>query len=180
MVARTAAVAALVSGLLVLFGCGGGDDYYGQQSGAGGGSGSLDIAGSYQVTPDTFGFNTFTIYQSGSNLSALDNGGGSWSGTLSNITIEEGTGTGGAALITWRADVNLSGKNAVNDDLTLSGVVEITPSGAVNVTLITAEYQNVSIGLTGQLLLTQVSAVPGGGLEPGGGASGAGSGAGNK
>jgi hypothetical protein len=179
MFARIVAVAVSSLGLLALFGCGGGGgDFYGEQKGTGGGGGGagLDIAGTYQVVPDTFGFNTFTITQSGNTLSAFDNGGGSWSGTLSNITIEETTGANGGLLITWRADVNMTGRNAVGDDLTLSGVVEITPSGQVNLTIITAEYQNVSIGLTGQLVMTQVSAVPGAAQDPaGGGATGGGS-----
>lgn len=181
MIARTIAVIVLFSGVLILFGCGGGgDDFYAQQKGAGGAGGgaSLDIAGTYLVVPDVFGFNTFTITQSGNSLTAFDNGGGSWSGTLSNIIIEETTGANGGLVITWRADINMTGKNAVGDDLSLSGVVEITPSGQVNITEIVAEYQNLSIGLTGQLIMTQVSAIPG--ADPGGGTTGGGSGKDNQ
>ena len=173
MLAKRAVVAALVSGLAALFGCGdGGVDYYNQQRGADGGPAALDIAGSYLVTPDAFGFNTFTIYQSGNTLTALDNGGGTWTGTLSNVMTEERTGAGGTMIIAWRGDVTLTGKNAVGDDLSLSGVVEITFSPAGNIVQITTEYQNVSIGLTGQLLLTQTSALPGGAPGTGGDASG--------
>jgi hypothetical protein len=184
MIARTIAVIALFSGVLILFGCGGGgDDFYAQQKGAGGAGGgtSLDIAGTYSVVPDVFGFNTFTITQSGNSLAAFDNGGGSWSGTLSNILIEETTGANGGLVITWRADINMTGKNTVGDNVSLAGVVEITPSGQVNVTIITAEYENVDIGLTGQVIMTQVSSMPGGAQEPGsGGTGGGGSGEYNK
>jgi len=177
MVARTAAVAAVVSALVSLLGCGDGDgDYYGQQRGGGGGPGSLDIAGTYQVTPDTF-FNVFTIIQSGNNLTAVDDGGGSWSGTLTNVITEETTGPGGSTLFTWRADVQLTGKR-FDFDVSLTGVVEITPTPTANVVLITARYEN-SLGQTGDLLLTQVSAVPGGNQQPTAGAGG-GSGAFNE
>ena len=174
MIARTTAVIALVSGVLVLFGCGdGGDDFYAQQKGAGGGGGaSLDIAGTYSVDPDVFGFNTFTITQSGNSLTAFDNGGGSWSGTLSNVLTEETTGASGGLIITWRADVNMTGKNTVGDNVSLVGAVEITPSGQVNVTIITATYENVDIGLTGQVIMTLVSPIPGAAQEPGSGGTG--------
>ncbi len=185
MISRTTATIALISGLTILSGCGGGgDDWFAQQNAAAGGGGSsLDIAGTYSVVPDTFGFNTLTIAQSGNSLTAFDNGGGTWSGNLSNIIIEETAGADGGLVIFWRGDVSLNGKNAVGDDLSLAGVVDITPSGQVNVTTITAEYQNTDIGLTGQLIMTQTSTIPGGGQQPGGGTTdgtGGGSGAGNK
>jgi hypothetical protein len=180
MVARTASTALLASFLLLMVGCGGGgNDFFSQQNGAGGGAGSLDIAGTYSAVPDTFGFNMLTIYQNGNNLSATDNGGGTWAGNLSNIIIEEASGPGGTTVMTWRADVNLNGKNAVGDTLALRGAVEITTSASGNVVLITADYENTSIGLTGQLLLTRISAMPGGATGAGGGSGGS-SGAGNK
>jgi hypothetical protein len=110
-------------------------------------------------------------------LTAVDGSGGSWSGTLSNVILEETSGAGGTTLITWRGDVNLTGKNVVGDNLSLTGVVEITLTQGVNLVEIVAEYQNLSIGLTGQLVLTQTSAMPGGAL-PGGGTITPGGGAG--
>ncbi len=174
MFGRTAVAAVAVSGLVALFGCGGGgDDYYNQVRGASGGGATLDIAGTYSVVPDSFGFNTLTIRQSGNDLTASDNGGGTWSGTLSNVVTEETSGVGGATIMTWRGDVNLTGTNAVGDDLSLTGVVEITPGPSMTTSLfqITAEYRNVSIGLTGQLVLARVSATPGGMAGAGGGDS---------
>lgn len=176
MVGRTTVVAVAVSGLVALFGCGGGgDDYYSQVRGASSGAATLDIAGSYSVAPDDFGFNMLTIQQSGNDLTASDNGGGSWSGTLSNIVTDETSGIGGALIMTWRGDVNLTGTNAVDDDLSLRGVVEITPGPSMTTSLfqITAQYENVSIGLTGQLVLSRVSATPGG-IPGGGGGDGSG------
>lgn len=161
MVARTAVVVALVSALLVLFGCGGGgEDYYSQQGGPTAGVATLDIAGTYQATPPTF-FNTLSISQSGNNLTASDSSDGSWEGTLSNITRIETAGPGGTTVFSWRGDITLSGKNAVGDALSLTGQLEITSSAAGNLITITAEYENTSIGLSGQLVLTQVSTTPG-------------------
>ena len=86
MVVRMSMVAAAAALILVLTGCGdGGDDFFSGQTGAAGGGASLDIAGTYLVTPDVFGFNMMTIFQNGSGLTAQDNGGGSWSGRLSNV-----------------------------------------------------------------------------------------------
>jgi hypothetical protein len=148
--------------LLILWGCDGGDNYFGSHTGEATGPTSLDIAGSYSVVPDTFGFNSLSIYQNGNSLTAQDNGGGTWSGTLTNVTTEEKSGTGGTVVFTWRGDVTLAGKNTVGDDLSLIGPVEIT-TGTTNTVIITADYENVSIGLTGQLVLTRVSATPGAG-----------------
>ena len=175
MFGRISTLAALGLILSVLSGCGNGDNYFSGQRGKAGGSASLDIAGTYAVVPDTFGFNMLTIFQNGNSLTAEDNGGGTWSGTLSNVTTEEKSGPGGTTLFTWRGDVNLTGKNTVGDDLSLTGTVEISVSGIGNVIIITADYQNLSIGLTGQLVLTQVSATPGGfpGAAGGTGSSGA-------
>lgn len=176
MFTRLFPVGVLSVALLLLFGCGGdGDNYFAGQKGTTGGSAGLDIAGTYSAAPETFGFNLFTIYQSGNSLTASDNGGGTWSGTLSNIIKEERSGPGGTTVFVWRGDVALSGQNTVNDSLSLNGPVEITVTATQNVVIITAEYENVSIGLNGQVVLTQVTAVPGGvpGAEGGGGSSGA-------
>lgn len=175
MVTRFFPVAVLSAMLLVLFGCNdGGDNFFAGQNGGGGGSASLDIAGTYSAVPDTFGFNLFTIYQSGNSLTAADNGGGTWSGTLANAIREERSGTGGTTVFVWRGDVTLNGQNTVNDNLSLVGSVEITVTVTQNVVIITADYENVSIGLTGQVVLTRVTAVPGGvpGAPGGGGSSG--------
>jgi len=163
MFARVALVVMLISGLLVLSGCGGdGQDYYKQQRGSASGASTLDIAGNYTVTPDTFGFNMLTIYQSGNDLTAEDNGGGSWSGNLSGIVMQESTAAGGAYQVGWQGDISLTGKNAVGDDLTLTGVVQVIGSVSGNIIQITARYENRSIGLTGQLMLTRAYGVAGG------------------
>jgi hypothetical protein len=152
MVTRFFPVAVLSAMLLVLFGCNeGGDNSFGGQN-----------SGTYSAVPDTFGFNLFTIYQSGNSLTASDNGGGTWSGTLANAIREERSGTGGTTVFVWRGDVTLNGQNTVNDNLSLVGSVEITVTLTQNVVIITAGYENVSIGLTGQVVLTRVTAVPGG------------------
>jgi hypothetical protein len=176
MVTRFFPVAVLSAMLLLLFGCNdSGDNFFAGQNGGAGGSASLDIAGTYSAVPEKFGFNLFTIYQSGSSLTASDNGGGTWSGTLANVIREERSGTGGTTVFVWRGDVTLNGQNTVNDKLSLVGSVEITVTLTQNVVIITASYENVSIGLTGQVVLTQVTAVPGGvaGAAGGGGSSGA-------
>jgi len=180
MFARTVAVVVLGTSLLLLFGCGGGgDDFFSGQKGQAGAAAGLDIAGTYSAVPDTFGFNMMTIYQSGNSLTAVDNGGGSWSGTLSNASTEEVTAAGGYTQLVWRANVNLTGKNAVGDNLTLTGAVEIVTSVTQNLVVITAQYENTSIGRRGQVVLTQITAMPGG--VPGApGGSGGSSGRGNK
>jgi hypothetical protein len=163
MVARTVLVAVLGVSLTLLLGCGGGgNDYFSGQKGQAGASAGLDIAGTYQAAPDTFGFNMMTIYQSGNSLSAIDNGGGSWSGTLGNASTEETTGAGGYTVFTWRGDVNLTGKNGIGDNVSLTGVVEIAVSATGNLVVITAQYQNASIGRKGQIVLMQLTATPGG------------------
>ena len=176
MVTRLFPVGVFSAALLLLFGCGdGGDNYFAGQKGTTGDSAGLDIAGTYSAVPETFGFSYLTIYQSGNSLTASDNGGGTWSGTLANVTKEERSGPGGTTIFVWRGDVALSGQNTVNDNLSLIGPVEITVSTTQNVVIITAEYENISIGLSGQVVLTQVTAVPGGvpGAAGGGGSSGA-------
>ena len=175
MFTRFFPVGVLSVALLFLFGCGdGGDNYFAGQKGTTGGAAGLDIAGTYSAVPETFGFNLFTIYQSGNSLTASDNGGGTWSGTLANVIKEERSGPGGTTVFVWRGDVSLNGQNVVNDNLSLVGSVEIMVTTTQNVVTITANYENVSIGLRGQIVLTQVTAVPGGvpGAEGGSGSSG--------
>ncbi len=120
----------------------------------------LDISGTYTVIPETFGFTAFTIHQNGTFLTATDHGGGTWSGTISNITCVETSSPGGETLITWWADLKFTGKSAVDDDLSLTGTVELSVSAASNVCIITADYQNLSTGRIGKMVLTQVSAAP--------------------
>jgi len=120
---------------------------------------SLRMTGTYSVTPANYGFNMLDIHQNGDSLTATDNVGGSWSGTLSNVTSEEGTGPEGTTLIIWRGDVSLTSKNTAGDDLSLTGVVEISTSASGTSGVMTVDYRNLSLGLRGQLLLTQVSAM---------------------
>jgi len=120
---------------------------------------SLGMSGTYSVTPQSYGFNMLDIRQNGSSLTVTDNVGGSWSGTLSNVTIEQKTGPGGTALFVWRGDISLTSKNTAGDTLSLTGVVVFSTSASGTAGAITADYENLSLGSTGELLLTQVSAV---------------------
>jgi len=120
---------------------------------------TLRMTGTYSVSPTSYGFNMLDINQNGGILTATDNVGGSWSGTLNNVTTEEGSGPEGTTLFIWRGDVTLTSENAAGDSLSLTGVVEISTSASGTAGVMRVDYHNVTLGLTGQLVLTQVSAM---------------------
>jgi hypothetical protein len=119
----------------------------------------LSVSGSYSVSPANSGFDVFDVRQNGSALSATDNGGGSWSGTLTKIVIEQGTGPDSTTLFILRGDVDLTGKNTAGDSLSLKGSVEFSRCATRTLGTIRADYRNATLGLTAELVLNQVFAV---------------------